>query len=431
MTTPSTADYQASNNKSAYFTFTLLFLLYMFDYIDRLVISSLFPFLKQDWGLTDTHCGLLISAVYWSILIFSLPASIAVDRWSRKKSIGIMSLLWGFASIACAFTRSFTQLFAARSVIGIGEAGYAPGGTAMISALFPQEKRARMLGIWNAAIPLGGALGVALGGIIAQHFGWRNAFGIMAIPGIIVALLFFRVKDYRTIELLGVTGKEDAEKRDRMGVADIAIQFIKNKTLIANNFAFAGNAFVTAALLTWLPSYFNRLEGLPMSKAGPKSAVVMLMAIVGAPLGGYLADRWQQKRKTARLLFPSLSSLTTAAILLTAFTFLRGNLQYVVLLFAGVSAIAFVPASVAVTQDVVHPGLRAISLSLCVIVQHLFGSALGPPFIGSLSDRYGLETAMQFLPLFAFLAGILYFAGAFFYVNDAARIEQVEIVMED
>ena len=110
-----------------------------------------------------------------------------------------------------------------------------------------------------------------------------------------------------------------------------------------------------------------------MSKAGPKSAVVMLMAIVGAPLGGYLADRWQQKTKTARLLFPSLSSLTTAAILLTAFTFLRGNLQYVVLLFAGVSAIAFVPASVAVTQDVVHPGLRAISLSLCVIVQHLFG----------------------------------------------------------
>jgi len=168
-----------------------------------------------------------------------------------------------------------------------------------------------------------------------------------------------------------------------------------------------------------------------MSKAGPKSAVVMLMAIVGAPLGGYIVDRWQQKRKNARLLFPSLSSLTTSAILLIAFTFLRGNLQYVVLLFAGVSAIAFVPASVAVTQDVVHPGLRAISLSLCVIVQHLFGSALGPPFIGSLSDRYSLETAMQFLPLFAFLAGILYFAGAFFYVNDAARVEQVEIVMED
>jgi len=137
------------------------------------------------------------------------------------------------------------------------------------------------------------------------------------------------------------------------------------------------------------------------------------------------------KKKTARLLFPSLSSLTTAVILLIAFTFLRGNLQYGALLFGGVLAIAFVPASVAVTQDVVHPGLRAISLSLCVIVQHLFGSALGPPFIGSLSDRYCLEMAMQFLPIFAFLAGILYFAGTFFYVNDAARVEQVEIVMED
>lgn len=430
MTSPSTDGDRSPADPSAYFTFTLLFLLYMFDYIDRLVISSLFPFLKQDWGLTDTHCGLLISAVYWSILVFSLPASILVDRWSRKKSIGIMSLMWGLACIACAFTRNFTQLFAARSVIGIGEAGYAPGGTAMISALFPRERRARMLGIWNASIPLGGALGVAMGGVIAQHLGWRHAFGIVAIPGLIVALLFFKVKDYRTIALLRGRGNGTGGNMVRMSVSEIVLRFIQNRTLIANNFAFAGNTFVTAALLTWLPSYFNRLEGLPMDKAGPKSAIVMLMAIVGAPLGGYLADRWQEKRKTARLLFPSLSSLITAVLLLIAFTSLRGTFQYGVLLLAGVSVIAFVPASVAVTQDVVHPGLRAISLSLCVMVQHLFGSALGPPFIGFLSDRYGLETAMQFLALFAFLSGFLYFIGAFSYRKDAAGVEPVEIVME-
>ncbi|MDZ7699371.1 MAG: MFS transporter [Deltaproteobacteria bacterium] len=430
MTSPSTDGHRSPTDSSAYFTFTLLFLLYMFDYIDRLVISSLFPFLKQDWGLTDTHCGLLISAVYWSILVFSLPASILVDRWSRKKSIGIMSLMWGLACIACAFTRNFTQLFAARSLIGIGEAGYAPGGTAMISALFPQERRARMLGLWNASIPLGGALGVAMGGVIAQHLGWRHAFGIVAIPGLIVALLFFKVKDYRTIALLRDRGNGTNGNMARMGVPEIVLRFIRNRTLMANNFAFAGNTFVTAALLTWLPSYFNRLEGLSMDKAGPKSAIVMLMAIVGAPLGGYLADRWQQKRNTARLLFPSLSSLITAVLLLIAFTSLRGTLQYGVLLLAGMSIIAFVPASVAVTQDVVHPGLRAISLSLCVIVQHLFGSALGPPFIGVLSDRYGLETAMQFLALFAFLSGILYFIGSFSYPKDAAGVEPVEIVME-
>ena len=188
--------------KISHFTFLLLFLLYMFDYIDRTIVGALFPFLKQDWGISDTQCGLLVSAVYWSILIFSLPVSILVDRWSRKKSIGLMALLWSMATLACAFTRNFGQLFVTRTFIGIGEAGYAPGGTAMISAMFPAEKRARMLGFWNASIPLGSALGIVLGGFIAEHFGWRHAFGIVALPGAVVALLFFYVRDYQTIELL-------------------------------------------------------------------------------------------------------------------------------------------------------------------------------------------------------------------------------------
>jgi fucose permease len=117
--------------------------------------------------------------------------------------------------------------------------------------------------------------------------------------------------------------------------------------------------------------------------------------------------------------------------LFIAFGFLQGTVQYALFILGGVCAIAFVPASVAVTQDVVHPGLRATSTGLCVVIQHLFGSALGPPFIGALSDRYGLETAMQFLPLFTCLAGVLYFVGAFFYERDLARVERIKLVMED
>jgi len=419
-----------STKASTYFTFTLLFLLYMFDYIDRLVIVSLFPFLKSDWGLTDTQCGLLVSAVYWSILIFTLPVSVLIDRWSRKKTIGLMALFWGFATFACAFTRNLPQLFVARTAIGVGEAGYAPGGTAMISAMFPQHQRARMLGIWNASIPLGSALGIVLGGFIAQHIGWRHAFGIVALPGIIVALLFFYVRDYRTIDLVQIRQDKDKTSRAKMSRLDIARQFIRNKTLVFNNLAFAGNTFVTTALLTWLPTYYHRMENLPMDEAGTKGGTVMLLALIGAPLGGYLADRWLQKRKNARCLLPAISSIMTSLALLLAFVVLRGHLQYAVLLFAGITAVAFVPAAVAVTQDVVHPGLRAVSISLCVVVQHLLGSALGPPFIGALSDAYGLEIAMMFLPMFTFLAAILFFIASFFYDGDANKVEKVEIMME-
>jgi len=116
----------ALSRSSARVTFILLFLLYMFDYIDRMVVVSLFPFLKKDWGLTDAHCGLLVSAVYWSILVFTLPVSVLIDRWSRKKCIAWMSLFWAAATLACAFVRNFPQLLVARTAIGVGEAGYAP-----------------------------------------------------------------------------------------------------------------------------------------------------------------------------------------------------------------------------------------------------------------------------------------------------------------
>jgi MFS family permease len=300
----------------------------------------------------------------------------------------------------------------------------------MISALFPKEKRAKILGLWNASIPLGSALGIALGGIIADRYGWRHAFGIVALPGIIVALLFFYAKDYETIELTRLAGSGNEKKIARMGWSEIAGHLLGNKTLIFSNLAFAANTFVTTAMLTWLPSYFQRVEGISMSKASTKGGIVMLLAIIGAPLGGYLADRWLKRKRNARLLFPSLSSFLTAALLFTAFSFYRGGIQYVILLAAGISAVAFVPAAVAVTQDVVHPGVRAVSLSLCVIVQHVLGSALGPPAIGALSDAFGLETAMTFLPLFAVIAGILFFTGSFFYVSDTKLIEEMNIPEE-
>ena len=153
----------------------------MFDYIDRMVVTSMFTSIERDWGITHTQSGLLVSAVYWAIVLLTFPISILVDRWSRTKTIGVMAIMWSLATALCALTGNFVQLFMARMLIGVGEAGYAPGGSAMISGLYPVDKRARMMGLWNASIPLGSAIGVLLGGIIAAKLGWKHAFGIVAI----------------------------------------------------------------------------------------------------------------------------------------------------------------------------------------------------------------------------------------------------------
>jgi len=415
----------------AYYVFVLLFLLYLFDMIDRMVVVSLFPFLKSDWGLTDTQCGMLVSAVYWSIVIFSFPVSIVIDRWSRKRTIGIMAILWSIATAVCALTKNFTQLFMARTAIGIGEAGYAPGGTSMISALFPENKRAMHLGFFSTALPIGSAIGIAIGAIIATQWGWRYAFGIVALPGFLVALLFFFIRDYRTVELTKTTAERNNGTAHKMSTADIVHEFSGTPSLIFTYLAFAGNMFVVTALLSWLPTYFFRTAGMPMDEAAVKSGAVMLLSIVGAPLGGFIADKWFEKRINARLLFCSISTLITSIIFFISFHSLTGITQYIAILIGGISAMSFAPAAIAVTQDVVHPGLRAISYSLCVISQNLLGSSFGPIFVGSLSDRYDIATALVVLPAFTLIASVLYFIGSFYYERDLAKVEKVALLVED
>ena len=415
----------------SYYVFGLLFLLYMFDYIDRMVIVSLFPYLKADWGLTDTQCGLLVSTVYWSIVILSFPISVFIDRWSRIKSIGIMAVLWSLATVSCAFTRSFTQLFITRTAVGAGEAGYAPGGTAMVSALFPEKRRSMMVGLWTAALPLGRALGIIAGGYIAVHYGWRYAFGIVALPGMIIAILFFFVRDYKTVDLeKTIKNKAGSGDRTKMGTKEIIRQFTHTPSLILTYAAFAGNMFLTAAYLSWLPTYFHRVENLSMEKAGMKGSLVMMLAIIGFPLGGFLVDKWRVKMVRARLLFPAISSCVTAILFFVAFYFMEGAVQYYVILAGGVTAAAFSPAAIAVTQDVVHPGLRATSYSFCVIAQNLLGSSLGPLFVGMLSDRYDIHTALTIVPLFSFIAAALYLTASFFYENDLEKVEKVELQID-
>jgi len=422
--------------RQVYFAFSLLFILYISDYASRMVIVSLFPFLKENWGISDAQCGMMVSAVYWSITVLTFPISILIDRWSRRKAIGIMAGLWTLATALCAATSNFTQLFIARCLVGVGEAGYAPGGTAMISALFPQEKRALIMGFWNMSIPLGSALGMVVGGFIAVKYGWQQAFLWIAVPGLVVSVLFFFVKDYETVQLVKTDEAPDqtdataAPAGTKMSFKDKVREFTGTPSVMFTFFAFACCTFVTTAMISWLPTYYERMEGLTMDKASMKGSLVMLSALVGAPLGGFLADYWQKRRANARMLFASLATLTTALFLGLAFWVFDGTVEYITLMFGGAAAVAFLPGAAAVTQDVIHPGLRAISYAICVIVQNLLGSSLGPLFVGAVSDQVGLAKAMSTLPFFMVGASILFFIGSFWYARDLAKVAKVNLNFE-
>jgi MFS family permease len=409
------------------YVFMLLFLLYMFDYIDRMVVTSMFTSIERDWGISHTQSGLLVSAVYWAIVILTFPISILVDRWSRTKTIGVMAIMWSLATALCALTGNFVQLFMARMLIGVGEAGYAPGGSAMISGLYPVDRRARMMGLWNASIPLGSAIGVLLGGIIAAKLGWKHAFGIVAVPGMIVAILFLFVKDYKTVDL---SFYDKNSNKVKMESKDIIKEFITKPSVLLTYLGMAAVVFVTTSMLTWLPTYFEKMRNIPQETAGKMASSVMVLALIGAPLGGFLTDLWRKSKDNARLMFPALSTLLSAIVLFVALTLLKGTVQYAAMLIFGVLVLAFISGAASVTQDVIHPGLRATSYAIAVVVQNLLGASTAPIAMGKIYDLTNIQTALSVLPFVLLVGAVLFWVGSRYYVKDLGKVARISLEAE-
>jgi MFS family permease len=406
------------------YVFMLLFLLYLFDYADRMVVSSMFTSIQKDWFITDTQCGWLVSVIYLAIGILTFPVSILVDRWSRTKTIGLMAIVWSLATAVCALTGNYIQLFMARIFIGFGEAGYAPGGSALISGMYPIEKRSKMMGLWNASIPLGSAIGVTMGGIIAQSLGWKHAFGIVAVPGLIIAILFLFVNDYKTVDLSFIDKNKNKIKMEKK---DLIQEFISKPSVIYTYFGMAAVVFVTTAMIVWLPKFFETGNKLEPKIAGTLAGAVMMLALIGAPLGGFLIDKWRKTEPRARLLFPALSTFASALLLFIAFFLLKGNGQIAVLFLFGVIIMTFIAGAAAVTQDVIHPGLRATSYAIAVAVQNLLGSFTAPIILGKVSDLYDIRTAMAILPFVLLIGALLFYIGSRHYIQDMSKVPPVQL----
>jgi MFS transporter, Spinster family, sphingosine-1-phosphate transporter len=236
----------------AWFAFVLSFLLMTFDFVDRQIVVSMFPYLKAEWSLSDRELGALISVVSFTIAIGTVPLSLLVDSWSRVKGVVVMATAWSLATIACGFAGSYQRLFITRAFIGLGEAGYGPAAGAILSSMFPTRLRATIIGGFLAAASFGSVLGVVLGGAIAARWGWQAAFGIVGFPGLLLALLYMFVRDYKAPEL-------DARAPNGLRKARaIASELFRARSGIAACFAGALQLITASTILAWLPSFFNR-----------------------------------------------------------------------------------------------------------------------------------------------------------------------------
>ncbi len=198
----------------AWAVFALTFGLMLSDYLSRQVITPLFPFLKQEWSLSDTKLGALVSVVALIVGVASIPVALLADRWGRVKSITAMAGLWGLATIACGLSQGYGQMLVARAMVGLGEAGYSSAGGAILMHVFPPQRRSMIMGAFLAAALFGTVMGVAAGGIISTHFGWRHAFiGVGAVGLLLVAVYPMVVRDYQTVAVVKQGGTAGSPAR--------------------------------------------------------------------------------------------------------------------------------------------------------------------------------------------------------------------------
>jgi predicted MFS family arabinose efflux permease len=393
--------------RAARSTAILLFVLMVIDFADRQVVVTTFPYLRAEFAVSDAQLGALVSAVSVTVALGALPLAVAVDRWSRVRAIALMGTVWSGATAACAVAPGFAALLAARVGVGVGQAGFGPAGAALLAAAHPPDRRATVLGAFQAGGPLGIVVGAVAGSLVAAQWGWRAAFLVLAVPGLVLALLFLRVRDYPRARTERSPGRVAARALLRARSAQGAM--LGGALLLV----------VVSTLYTWLPTHLERSYGMPPARAGVLTALVVVAGAAGTAGAAHLADRLARRDARRRMLVPVATAAATTATLGTAFAVVPPGVAQMVLLFAGgAMAAAAVGPVAAVVVDVVPANVRATATSMYVLVQNLLGLAVGPVLTGALADRWGMTTAFTAVAgLGLGAAGALWW-GSRFYARD-------------
>lgn len=407
---------------SAHYILIICSLLYMVNYMDRQVLSAVLEPMKLDLGLTDTQAGSLQTLFLLSIAFFSLPVSYLVDRWSRRKAIAFMAVFWSIFTYITGLGKSFIGVLLPRSMVGVGEAGFSAGGTAMLTAAYPPESRGKVMGVFNLVIPLGAALGVMLGGAIsAKYGGWRAPFMVFAVPGIILGILAYFMKDYKTVDHLDETGK-------RKGLVSSAVSLFKIPTLKWMFIGYGIRNIMNFSVLVWLSAFLMRSHNIAEDRAGVLSGMIMMMAILGAILGGILSDAWQKKNRRARMLLPVIGDILAAIVLITALSLDMKGAGYIIGLLWGAMVMLGTPALNVVSQDVVVPAVKGLSYGMTVFCMYVFGGGWAPIIVGRISDAMGggaegLKTALIIVAFSGFIAAFFEWLGSRTYAADMDRVK--------
>ena len=429
-----------------WFALGLLFVVALFNYLDRTILSIMQVAIKRELGLSDTQLGALTGlsfAIFYTTL--ALPVARLADRVSRKRVLAAALTVWTLMTAASSLAGGYLTLLACRVGVAVGEAGCVPTTMSLISDYFPRHRRALAMAVWGLALPLGGMLGFAVGGQLTAAVGWRHAFLIIGLSGLFmtpVVLVFLR--EPRRGRYDGAPAAGDAPGPDSIARSVAFLWNIKSFRYLVIGEAL--QAWAQNGMMVWNAPFYSRLHHMPLAEIATWLALIIgFGGAAGTFLGGALAERLAKGDVRWYMRVPAIAAFLTVPFALAQYFAADAHLSLVLAIVPAVMVNVYMAPGNAVSQSLVPARMRAFTAAVFVLVVSLVGGGFGPTSVGVISDllihRFGLgEDSLRYaLPTVvipALAAAILFHRSSVHLPRElsplhGAPVEQAELRLAD
>ncbi|MEM6582896.1 MAG: MFS transporter [Pseudomonadota bacterium] len=415
-----------------YFMLAVLTIVAVMNFVDRQILAILLESIKADLALSDLELGLLsglVFAVFYALV--GIPIARLADRWDRRKIISIALFFWSSMTVISGLAQSFVHLALARVGVGLGEGGVQPASHSFIAEKFAPKERATAFAIYSAGVTAGIFAALSIGGWANDVYGWRIAFFIAGVPGVVLAFVAYAaLKETRTPHSfrLNMFVAGDGERT----LLQSFNFFWRSKAWRYAGIAAVVTQIATLGINAWLPAFIIRSHGLSTAQTGFLMALLVGVAgTFGAVSGGLFADKLAKSRGIQWL--PWTLGCTYAVVCVIAPTvFLMENITLLVVLLAPYTALLLTSSGVqfAIAQSVVKSDMRAMSSALLILLINLFGLGFGPLFVGALSDMFVSTSGAESLRYAMLCMTPLYFLGVFCFYKSGQHLP-AEAVSEE
>lgn len=395
----------------------------LFNYIDRFVLAAVEPSIRAAFFAPGDPNAMAITGTLAPAFLITYMLSAPVlgflaDRVSRWLIVGVCAIFWSFATAASGFALTFAALFITRVFVGIGEGGYGPAAPTILADYFAVGMRGRIMAIFCGAIPVGSALGYVLGGLIDHHLGWRWAFYLVAIPGIVLGLACLSQKDPRTRTAVSL------EKQRRGARKDEYLALLRNRSFVINCLAQTAMTFALGGLAFWMSAYLIFRKQPPELGTTIFGGITVIAGLLSTLLGGFVADRLQ-KRFSGSYFLVSGVGMILAFPLCIAMLYTPFPLAWIFVFGCVFFVFLNTGPSNAALANVVGSKIRASAFALNILIIHLFGDALSPPLLGGVAGHSDMTMAFLVVSGAMLISGVIWLFGMKYLAADTTAAEMV------